>query len=56
MVGKQYYYFSQAAPILIKASKRYGNTTGDAVVETCLANTCLFSDISLNSQINQSNL
>ena len=48
MIGKQYYYFSEAVPILIKAGKRHGNTTSDAVVETCLTNTCLFSDISLS--------
>ena len=47
MVCKQYCYFSQPATILIKAGKKYRNTTSDVVVETCLTNTCLFSDISL---------
>ena len=48
MVSK-YCYFSEAATILIKTGKKYGITTSDAVVERCLTNTCLFSDISLIS-------
>ena len=38
MVVKQYCYFSQTVPILIKAGKKYWYRlvkTSDAVVETC---------------------